>query len=423
MAALPRANVAHVVRFRRVQSPRENPHFHRVRSGTIPVMHRRSVFILLNVAHALDHLFLLIFASAVARIAVDLGVDRWEDLMPFGAAAFFFFGIGSLPAGKLGDLWGRREMMLVFFIGMGGSAILVSQAQTPVQLALLLALMGGFASIYHPVGIPMLMHYTDRPGRAIGINGLMGNLGIAIAAVLTGWLVKEYGWRAAFWLPGLFSLALGVIFWRVTVVQDSATVSRKAHAPAEAPADQTRLFLVMTLAATTGSLLFNFTTNGNNEVLTSKLHDIVQDPALIGTLLAVVYLIASFSQLIVGALIDRVPLKKLYTAVILLQLAVLLLATQAEGWTFYLAQLGFMCAIFAAIPFTDAMIVRYVDDAMRSRVSGARFAVSFGASSIAVWLIGPVVKAWGFGAFLWVLAATSAATLAVIRFLPEPEHL
>ena len=176
--------------------------------------------------------------------------------------------------------------------------------------------------------------------------------------------------------------------------------------------------MVMTLAATTGSLLFNFTTNGNNEILTSKLNGIVQDPAQIGMLLAGVYIIASFSQLIIGALIDRMSLKRLYMNVIALQLLTLLAATQAEGWIFYAAQLSFMCLVFAAIPFTDAMIVRYVDDSMRSRISGARLAVSFGASSLAVWLIGPVVKGWGFTAFLWLMTATSAATLVVISFLP-----
>ena len=68
----------------------------------------RSLSLLLNVAHALDHLFLLIFATAVATIAIEFGFTRWEDLMPYGVGAFVMFGLGSLPAGRLGDLWGRR---------------------------------------------------------------------------------------------------------------------------------------------------------------------------------------------------------------------------------------------------------------------------------------------------------------------------
>ena len=64
----------------------------------------RTPALLLNLAHALDHLFLLIFATAVAAIAADFGFARWEDLMPYGAGAFVMFGLGSAPAGRLGDL-------------------------------------------------------------------------------------------------------------------------------------------------------------------------------------------------------------------------------------------------------------------------------------------------------------------------------
>lgn len=382
-------------------------------------MNPRLTSVLLNLGHSLDHLVLLIFAAAVASIANDLGVDRWEDLMPFGAPAFFFFGVCSLPAGKMGDLWGRRKMMLLYFVGVGLSSILVSQAQSPWQLCVLLAVMGGFASIYHPVGIPMLIQQSSTPGRAIGINGMMGNVGIAIAALLTGWVIRDFGWRAAFWIPGVISLALGVVFWRVSNAQEIPPIRKTPTLNVDSKTNQFTLFFIMTLAATTGSFLFNFTTNANNEVLLSKLGNQLQDPAVIGTLLAAIYFIAAFSQLIIGVLIDRVPLKKLYSIVIFLQLVTIIAATQLEGWGFYFAQLCFMCAIFAAIPFTDAMIANYVDDSMRSRFSGARFAISFGASSIAVWLIGPVVKVWGFSTFLWLMAATAGATLVVISFLPN----
>ena len=62
----------------------------------------------------------MIFATAVAAIAADFGFARWEDLMPHGAGAFLMFGLGSLPAGCLGDLWGRRQMMVVFFFSAWG---------------------------------------------------------------------------------------------------------------------------------------------------------------------------------------------------------------------------------------------------------------------------------------------------------------
>ena len=72
--------------------------------------------------------------------------------------------------------------------------------------------MGIFASIYHPVGIPMLVQQARNPGFTIGVNGLFGNLGIAVAAILTGFLVKNVGWRTAFVVPGVLALLCGVLF-------------------------------------------------------------------------------------------------------------------------------------------------------------------------------------------------------------------
>jgi len=75
--------------------------------------------------------------------------------------------------------------------------------------------------------------------------------------------------------------------------------------------------------------------------------------------------------------------------------------------------------VFGAIPFTDAMIVRYVDDRMRSRVSGMRLTVAFGVSSLAVWLLGPVVKAAGFRVLLLLMAATALLTFLAVLWLPR----
>ena len=374
---------------------------------------------LLNIGHAIDHMFLLIFATAVTAIASDFQVARWEDLMPYSVAAFFFFGVGSLPSGKLGDHWGRRNMMLVFFFGMGAAALLVSVTQSPWQMALALALLGCFASIYHPVGIPMLVQGALRPGWTIGINGLVGNLGVAVAAVATGFLVKYFGWRMAFAAPGVVCLLVGVAFALLATQEQGAPAKKRATAAPPAGVSMARLFLVMTIAATSGSLLFNLSTNSNYELLTDRLRGVLQDPAQIGLLLAVVYAVASVTQLLVGHLIDRMALKTLYLGIITAQAVLIALSMLVDGWQFFAVLFLFMATIFGAIPFTDAMIVRFVDDSMRSRVSGMRLAVSFSASSIAVWLIGPVVKQAGFTALLGLMAATSVVTLLIVSQLPS----
>jgi len=374
--------------------------------------------LLLNAGHALDHLFLLVFATAVAAIAADWGM-LWPDLMPYTLGAFVMFGVGSLPAGRLGDLWGRRAMMIVFFVGMGLSALLIALTQTVWQLAAALTLMGVFSSIYHPVGIPMIVQHSRNPGFTIGLNGLAGNLGIAGAAVLTGFLVQISGWRLAFVVPGVVALVCGALFALLVPREDSPPAKRPARMLDLPRAVMMRAFVVMTLAAISGSLIFNFTTNGNGQLLTERLGGVVDDPAKVGVLLAVVYTVASFAQLVVGKLIDRFPLKWVYLPVVASQVPLFLLAAHADGWALYALALAFMVFVFGAIPFIDALIVRYVDDRMRSRVTGVRLAISFGASSVAVYLLGPTVKAGGFSTLLLTMAAISACTTLFVAWLPS----
>jgi len=373
--------------------------------------------LLLNAGHAIDHLFLLIFATAVGAIAAEWGM-AWQDLMPYTVGAFVMFGLGSLPAGRLGDLWGRRVMMVIFFAGMGASGLLIAFAPGVWPLAAALTLMGIFASIYHPVGIPMLVQSAKNPGFTIGVNGLAGNLGIAIAAILTGFLVKHLGWRAAFAVPAVFALACSALFALLVPREDAPPARRPKKALALPPAVMVRAFAVMTLAAISGSLIFNFTTNGNGQLLGERLRGVVDDPATLGTLLAVVYTVASLAQLVVGKLLDRFPLKRIWLPVSAAQIPLFLLAAHATGWPLYALVLGVMIFVFGAIPFIDALIVQYVDDRLRSRVTGTRLAVSFGVSSLAVYLLGPTVKAAGFSTLLLVLAGLSALTTIFVSLLP-----
>ena len=382
--------------------------------------HSLAVKLLLNIGHGLDHMFLLIFAAAVAVIASDFGFKSWEDLMPYGVGAFILFGLGSIPSGRLGDLWGRRQMMVVFFIGIGASTLLVALTQTAWQLAIALTLVGAFASIYHPVGIPLLVQRSTNPGLAIGVNGLAGNFGVAVAAMATGFLIKWIGWRAAFAVPALISIACGIWFAYACPAETEAPAKRKATVKVKlTPAMLARVLAVMTVSAATGSILFNLSTNGNGQLITERFQGVIEDPALLGILLAVIYVVASLMQVVVGKLLDHFAIKPIFLGIVLLQIPLLLLASYAQGWWLFAALLGVMVFIFGAVPFVDVMIVRYVDDHSRSRVAGIRLAVSLGISSFAVWLLGPAVKGIGFEVLLWVMAGFAALTAIVVLFLPS----
>ena len=110
-------------------------------------MNPRLTSVLLNLGHSLDHLVLLIFAAAVASIANDLGVDRWEDLMPYGAPAFFFFGFMDAVAIRLQG---------VQLAGVGEVPVQLIQALPYVMTVVLLAGFIGSAVAPQALGKPYL---------------------------------------------------------------------------------------------------------------------------------------------------------------------------------------------------------------------------------------------------------------------------
>src|SRR5437868_12380606 len=181
-----------------------------------------------NAAHFIDHYSMLIFAAAVIVMGPALGM-AYSELLPYATPGFVAFGAGSLLTGWLGDRWSRRHMMAIFFAGIGASMIAVGLVQTALQLGAALLAIGLFASIYHPVGTAMIVAYADRLGREMGLNGVWGNLGVASSALVTGVIGQYLGWRFAFIIPGIVTIAIGVAF-ALSVLHEDRTGTRQAAA-------------------------------------------------------------------------------------------------------------------------------------------------------------------------------------------------
>src|SRR5437867_6644133 len=87
-----------------------------------------------NAAHFIDHYSMLIFAAAVIVMGPALGM-AYSELLPYATPGFVAFGAGSLLTGWLGDRWSRRNMMVIFYAGIGDSIIAVGFAESRLQLA------------------------------------------------------------------------------------------------------------------------------------------------------------------------------------------------------------------------------------------------------------------------------------------------
>lgn len=329
------------------------------------------------------------------------------------------FGAGSLPAGWLGDRWSRRNMLAVFFFGIGAATIATGLTQTRWQLAAALAAMGLFAAIYHPVGTAMLVSHAERVGRAIGVNGVWGNLGVAFAAIVTGAVTQWLGWRWAFILPGAAALGIGATYLAL-VPPEANQISRRA-APRDVRfprAVLVRAFVVLALVTLSGGIVFNATTIALPKMIDERLPQLAGSTLGVGILVCCVYIVGAMSQLFMGRLIDRHPLKVGFVAITLFQAPLLFAASLASGWAMIPALAALVFVIFGQITFNDGMVARYTDAGWRARVYALRYLLSFGVAASAIPLVAAMHAHGGFSALFEVLAVCGGLVTLGALFFP-----
>lgn len=387
---------------------------------------RRAHFRFLNVGHAYDHLFMLVFATAVISLEREWGMS-YAELLPLSLGGFIAFAAGSIPAGWLGDRWSRSGMMAVYFVGIGAAAMLTGLAQGPWQLAGGLTLIGLFASIYHPVGIALVVSGADKVGSALGVNGVWGNLGVAFAALLAGALSDLWSWRAAFILPGAVAVATGFAYLaqrpRFEAALAGAAGSRPRHkVELLGRADLVRVFAVLAVATVIGGVIFNATTIGLPKAFDERLGGLVKSSLGVGGVAAAVYTAAAFAQVAVGRLIDRYAMKPVFFAVTLAQAPLLWLCAMLSDAPMLVAAFALMLVVFGQIPINDALIARHTPDVWRSRIYSVKYVSTLGVSAAAPALIAASYLQTGSSTALFGLLAWGAAAIAAaVLLLPGPK--
>ena len=376
-------------------------------------------FLFLNVGHLLDHFFMLIFTTAVLTMESEFA-DSYGRLLLLTTWSFFFFGGASLPAGWLGDKWSKPGMMLVFFFGIGIASILTGFSETPLHVEIGLALVGVFAAIYHPVGLAMVVSDAARVGRALAINGVWGNMGVALAALITGAIAELYGWRAAFIIPGVISIVIGVLYaFHLMAENPDATAAAKKKAMAAIPVGvQRRAFLFLIVAPMLGGLIFNATTISLPKIMDERLDALFDGTSEIGMITAVVFGCAALAQLVVGELLDRYSTKKIYVFLVASQLVMCTLAIAAAGWNSVFVALPLMLATFGIIPVNDWIVAHFISSEFRSRVYAVKSVLALGVGAIAVQVSGRLHEQTGsFDALFIVMAGCAATVLVAALFL------
>jgi MFS family permease len=400
-------------------------------------------FLLLNVGHFLDHMFTLIFATVAAlALSREWGLG-YGDLLKYATPGFFAFGVFAYPAGWLADKWSREGMMVVFFVGIGLVAILTGLAQNPLQLGVGLFVIGMFAAIYHPVGLAIVVARWKNTGMRIAVNGVWGNLGVASAALITGYFIDNGGWRAAFIAPGIFSIAVGLCYAWLRRSELASDVGGTKAAPTPASTALRpgyagmllRVSAIVFLTTAISSIIFQSTTFALPKIFDERLQGIGATLAaeltalgvpgradvatVIGSLAFIVFAVASMAQLVVGSLLDRFGPRTVFMTVSAIQFVFFAAMPSVHNWAALAVALGFMLGAFGQIPINDYMIGRMADGPSRARVYAIRYVVSFTVLAAALPLIAFVYDGWGFDALFRILAATALVIFLTVSLLPR----
>jgi MFS family permease len=386
-------------------------------------------FFFLNVGHFFDHMFVLIFATVSAlSLTTEWGMT-YSQLILYATPGLVAFGALAVPVGWLADKWSRESMMAIFFIGIGASSAFTALAKTPLQIGIGLFFIGVFAAIYHPVGIAMVVHGRKNTGVPLAINGIFGNMGIAVAALMTGLLIDTNGWRAAFVLPGIVSIGFGIAYvffiraGRATraVEMANGTAAKKAAA-GTMTIDRNlliRTFAIIFVTTAIGGFIVRSTTFALPKVLDERLADIANNATLIGSYSFLVFALAAFAQLVVGFLIDRYSIRVIFAFVALLQAVFFAVMMNLTGMPALLVSFGFMLMVFGQIPINDVLVGRVTRSEWRSRAYAFRYIITFSVAATAVPLIAWIHAEWTFVILFAVMAIGATGVFAMVLLLPS----
>ena len=367
----------------------------------------------LNWAHAIDHFVLGIYPTVV--IGLEVVYRRpYSELIALATAMFVAFGVFSLPAGWLADRWSRRNMMVAFYIGCGVALGAAAFAPNLTVLAAALFGLGLFAAIYHPVGMAMLIEISQARGRTLAFNGVCGNLGVALAAGVTGILASWFGWRAAFVVPGVLCIATGIAYlWLVAGDTHQIAARKKTAEVALSPRAALGMFMLFIVISIMSGLVFNTVLVALPKLVDEQLGNSV-DLMVVGGLATAVFMCGALAQLAVGRLVERMSAPMLFAAVVTVQFFAILLAAHASGALLLLALALAMAAIYGQVTVGDIVVARFTADAWRGRIYAVRYFLNFTSSAIAVGMIALLHDRGGFALVLAVIAGCAGIVVVTV---------
>ena len=364
------------------------------------------------------HMFAAFYFVIVLTIEKEWSIS-YDQLIKLWSLAALLIGLGAIPFGWLSDRWSRSGTMTIMFIGMGLASILCGLSNSVSLLFFSLSLLGLFCSIYHPVGIPWVIHAANRQGRALGVNGIFGGVGIGSGAFIAGTLTELLNWQLAFILPGLISIIIGLVLFYLIIINKISYTNFFINKDKQ---DHSRnevilVAIIMLLSMFALGLSFHNTQTALPKVFEIRIGNI--SSFQIGFMIGVIYFISGATTYVGGILADRFNQKAIYLIGIFLQFPCYLGIAYMSGYS--LVVLCILAAVFNAsiLPTENLLLSKFTPQKYHGVVYGIKFILAFGSGPISVFLISEIYSITLEFTYLFLINAIMMAIVSVfIIFLP-----
>lgn len=316
----------------------------------------------------------------------------YNELISLWTLGALLIGLGALPAGWLSDKWSRSFMMVIMFFGMGFSSILCGLSNEKFLLFLGLSLLGLSCSIYHPVGIAWVVNSSDKKGRALGINGIFGGIGIGSGAFIAGLLIKYFDWKVAFILPGIVSIFVGIILFIFIINKHISFQNIKSENLHHSNPSNDLILIasIMLFSMFALGLTFQIMQTSIPKVFDIRIQNL--STFAIGAIIGAIYGIAGLMTLVGGIMADKFSLKKIYVIGIAAQVPCFFCIAYFTGLPLIIVCL--IAAMFnsSILPTENILLAKFTPEKHHGLIYGFKFIIAFGSAPIAVFLISKIYE-------------------------------
>ena len=181
---------------------------------------------LVGVAHGLSHFFQLTLPPLFPLLRTEFDVS-WALLGALVGVFYAASGLVQFIAGFWVDRFGARPVLLGGMSLVAGATVLAAFAPSVAWLFPAMIIMGAGNGVFHPADFAILNANVEprRLGHAYSTHGIFGNLGYAVAPIVSFGIASLIGWRGALAAMG----SIGIVVIGVLITQRAYLSSHRAQ--------------------------------------------------------------------------------------------------------------------------------------------------------------------------------------------------